>query len=85
MIHINLNGDKTMQLTEMRIEQGFDNKNEFDRAWFGLVEEIVDLEDHLTMEQASGDDGAIPGIFDLQIQLDHKRQLLKKMDLEGLC
>ncbi len=73
-----------MQLSEKRIESGFVNKMEFDKAWFGLVEEIVDLEDHLNMEQASGDEDALVGIYQLQQQLGFKRKLLKKLDLEGL-
>jgi len=62
----------------------FEDNNEYDKAWYKLVEEIVDLDDQLTLEKTSGDEDAISGITFLQQQLESKRNMLKRLDTEGL-
>jgi len=62
----------------------FEDNNEYDKVWYKLVEEIVDLDDQLTREQTSGDEDAFSGIASLQQQLESKRNMLKRLDTEGL-
>jgi|GEM_PF-3609370 len=62
----------------------FKDNIEYDKAWYKLVEEIVDLDDQLTLEQISGDEDAHVGISFLEQQLEHKRNLLKQLDTEGI-
>ncbi len=74
-----------MNISEYKIETGFKDKNEYDKAWYGLVEDIVDLDDQLYREQASDDIDALASIDMLQQALESKRLLLKRLDTEGFC
>ncbi len=62
----------------------FEDNSEYDKAWYKLVEEIVDLDDQLTLEQTSGGEDALSGITFLKQQLESKRNMLKRLDTEGL-
>jgi len=73
-----------MKLSVKLIREGLMDHHEYDKAWYGLVEEIVDLDDQLNQEQASGDEDALLAILFLQKQLASKRHLLKRLDKEGL-
>lgn len=74
-----------MNISERKIEQGFNSKGEYDRAWYGLVEDIVALDDQLYLEQASDDVDSSSTITKLQDELEAKRSMLKKLDIEGFC
>lgn len=74
-----------MNISEQKIETGFKSKGDYDKTWYGLVEDIVDLDDQLYMEQASGDFDALASIDKLQRELESKRNLLKRLDTEGFC
>jgi len=64
--------------------RSFEDSKEYDKVWYKLVEEIVDLEDQLNLEQISSDKDALTGITFLKQQLKSKRKLLKRLDEEGI-
>ncbi len=47
--------------------------NEYDKAWYKLVDEIIDLDDQLSLEHNSGDQDALSGISFLEQQLETKK------------
>ncbi|GEM_PF-5257481 len=67
--------------SELDINQTLVDKDAFDRAWFQLVEEIVDLDEQLSQELASSDKDALSSIAHLTQELERKRRLLKRLDL----
>ena len=73
-----------MNYAEQKMKDGFRNKGEYDKAWYILVEEIVDLDTQLSIEQSSDDEDALTSIDYLQAQLDSKRRMLKRLDSEGV-
>lgn len=73
-----------MQIDEKRLESGFTDKSEYDKVWFGLVEEIAELDVQIMQEKASRDEDSLRCIAMLQAQLISKKHLLKRLDSEGL-
>lgn len=73
-----------MNINEKMLETGFADKSEYDKAWFGLVEEIAELDVQIMLEKAARDEDSLPSITILQAQLNRKKYLLKRLDSEGM-
>lgn len=73
-----------MMFNEKLLETGFADKSEYDKVWFGLVEEIAELDVQIMLEKAARDEDSLPSITMLEAQLNRKKNLLKRLDSEAM-